>query len=133
MERLKFKNAAHIICKILQVPCNMKGSIFRMSQMPCKIRGSIHNAATTTTAATRTTRQTRTHNYTTDNNQQPTTILQMACKMAGSSSKMLQMAFSMEGSSSQMLQMVRKMGSARNPEKRIKLKKQSSLNKILPF
>ena len=39
--RLKFKNAAKFICKILQIPCNVRGSIFQMSQMLCKIRGSI--------------------------------------------------------------------------------------------
>ena len=39
--RLKFKNAASITCKFVQIPCDMKGSIIHMSQMRCKIRGSI--------------------------------------------------------------------------------------------
>ena len=39
--RLKFINAANIMCKILQIPCNMKGFLFQMLQMPCRMRGSI--------------------------------------------------------------------------------------------
>ena len=30
--RLKFINAANIVCKILQIPCNMKGPIFHMAK-----------------------------------------------------------------------------------------------------
>ena len=39
--RLKFINAANIMCKILQIPCNMKGFLFQMLQVPCRMRGSI--------------------------------------------------------------------------------------------
>jgi hypothetical protein len=39
--RLKFKNAANITCKILQICCHLKGSIFQRSQMLCKMRASI--------------------------------------------------------------------------------------------
>ena len=39
--KVEVQNAANIICNILQISCNMKGSIFQMSQMSCKMRGSI--------------------------------------------------------------------------------------------
>ena len=35
-ERLIFKYAASITCKILHIPCNMKGSIFQRSQIHAK-------------------------------------------------------------------------------------------------